>query len=137
MIGPVAIQRDYADPPDRVYEAWTRVELLRRWLGCGPGMLWTIHRWEVRVGGAIHVSLEFPNGPFVVRGEFLVVDPPRHLRYRWHGDGIVDVTIEPLGSGSRVRVVHSGLANDEECIATNGGWTNSLEQLDQLLAGGR
>jgi uncharacterized protein YndB with AHSA1/START domain len=130
------MQRDYAASPERVFEAWTRVELLERWLGCSPGMLWTIHEWDVRVGGALHVSLEFDDGPFEVRGEFLLVEPPRRLRYRWSGESIIDVTIDPRGSGSRVTVEHSGLGTDEEHEATNGGWTNSLGQLDGLLRKG-
>jgi glutathione S-transferase len=133
----VLLQRDYSARPERVFEAWTRIELLERWLGCGPDMLWRIHQWDVRVGGALHVSLQFEAGPFEVRGEFLVVDPPHHLRYRWAGGGIVDVTIEARGTGSRVTVLHSNLATDEERTATTGGWGNSLGQLEQVLAEAR
>ena len=129
----VSIQRDYAASPERVFEAWTNVALLEKWLGCGPRMLWKIHLWDVRVGGRIHASLEFEEGLFEVKGEFLVVDPPRRLRYRWSGEGIVDVVIEPHGSGSRVTLEHVGLSTDEECQATSGGWTNGFEQLEQLL----
>lgn len=85
------MHRRYEASPERVFEAWTNVELLRQWFGCGPGMLWNVHEWDVRVGGAIRVSLEFDHGPFEVRGEFLVVDAPHHLRYRWSSDQIVDV----------------------------------------------
>ena len=91
----VTLHRDYPAPPERVFDAFTNVELLSRWFGCGPGMLWTIHTWEPRVGGAIYVSLMFEKGPYEVRGEFLQVDRPRRLRYRFGPDQIVDVTIDP------------------------------------------
>jgi predicted enzyme related to lactoylglutathione lyase/uncharacterized protein YndB with AHSA1/START domain len=126
----VSLQRDYPVPPERLYEAWTNVDLLRRWFGCGPDMLWTVHEWDVRPGGAIHVSLEFDAGPFHVTGEFLVVDPPRRLRYRWSGAQIVDVTIEPSAGGSRLRLTHTGLTH-EECDIVDRGWTTSLQQLGQ------
>jgi hypothetical protein len=96
-------------------------------------MLWTVHTWEPRVGGAIHVSLMFEKGPYEVRGEFLQVDRPRRLRYRFGPDQIVDVTIDPNGSGSRVTVHHSGLGNPEMCGIITGGWTAGLGQLGTLL----
>ena len=95
-------------------------------------MLWNVHEWDVRVGGAIRVSLDFDHGPFEVKGEFLVVDPPRRLRYRWSGEQIVDVTIEPHGGGSRLSLEHSGLS-DEECAITDAGWGSALEQLGPVL----
>jgi len=125
----VIVHRDYPVLPERVYEAWTRVDLLTQWFGCGPGMLWNVHEWDVRIGGAIHVSLDFGSGPFEVKGEFVVVDPPRRLGYLWSTGQTVDVTIEPHGQGSRLTVEHHGLATDQECAITNNGWTSALDQL--------
>lgn len=125
----VSLHRDYPAPPERVFDAFTNVELLSRWFGCGPDMLWTIHTWEPRMGGAIYVSLQFETGPYEVRGEFLQVDRPRHLRYRFGPGQIVDVKIDPQGSGSRVTVTHSGLENQEMCGIITGGWTAGLAQL--------
>jgi uncharacterized protein YndB with AHSA1/START domain len=129
----VSLHRDYPAPPERVFAAFTNVDLLSRWFGCGPDMLWTVHTWEPLVGGAIHVSLQFEKGPYEVRGEFLQVDHPRRLRYRFGPDHIVDVTIDPHGSGSRVTVNHSGLENSEMCGIITGGWTAGLGQLGSVL----
>ena len=129
----VVLQREYAASPERVFEAWTNVELLTQWFGCGPNMLWTVHEWDVRVGGRLHVSLTFDHGPVEVRGEFLAVDPPRHLRYRFGSDQFVDATIEPHEAGSRLTVQHSGLPDQAMCNIISGGWTNGLNQLGALL----
>ncbi|HET6751304.1 MAG TPA: SRPBCC family protein [Actinomycetes bacterium] len=113
-----------APAPLRELSSWA-TELRRGWE-------WNVHQWDARVGGAIHVSLTFDSGPFEVKGEFLVVEPPRRLRYRWSGNQVVDVTIEAHGVGSRLRLEHSGLATDEECAITDAGWTSALEQLERL-----
>ncbi len=130
----VTLVRDYPLPPAHVFRAWTDVELLGRWFGCGPDMLWTIHEWDVRVGGAIHVSLLFDKGPYVVRGEFLIVDPPRRLRYRFGDAHIVDVTIEAHGAGSRVTVRNEGLDTPDMRATIEAGWTSGLAQLGALVA---
>jgi uncharacterized protein YndB with AHSA1/START domain len=131
MADVVSIEREYSAPPERVFRAWVDLDLLRQWFGCGPGMLWTVHEWDVRVGGAIHVSLDFDTGPFEVKGEFLVVEPPHRLRYRWSDNQTVDVAIAAAGTGSRVTVRHSGLA-ESECPVVDAGWSSALTQLEPV-----
>ncbi len=128
MTETLTLQREYPVPAQQVYEAWTDVRLLSQWFGCAPDMLWTVHDWDVRPGGAIRVSLVFESGPFEVTGQFLVVDPPHRLRYRWQGEQVVDVTIEDVPAGSRLTLVHTGLSEMEMPFVT-AGWTNGLDQL--------
>jgi uncharacterized protein YndB with AHSA1/START domain len=123
------LERSYAESPQRVFEAWTRVDLLNRWFGCAEDKLWRVHAWEPRPGGKIHVSLDFDGTPFEVEGEFLVVDPPRRLTYRWNEDEEVDVTIEPHGSGSRLRLVHTFPATKDIRPFITMGWSSALDAL--------
>lgn len=132
----LVLERDYAAPPERVFAAWTRVDLLGRWFGCADDKRWNVHEWDVRPGGRIHVSLDFDGRAFVVLGEFLVVDPPRRLRYRWSDDQFVDVAIEPRGNGSRLRLAHTFPAGDEPRAVLTAGWTYSLGQLALGRQGG-
>jgi uncharacterized protein YndB with AHSA1/START domain len=126
----LTLEHDYAATPAELFAAWTRIDLLTQWFGCAPNVLWNVHTWEARAGGAIHVSLAFDEKPpFVVHGEFLVVDPPHHLRYRWRDDEIVDVTIEPNGTGSHMRLVHTFPAGQELRPILAGGWSAGIEQL--------
>jgi hypothetical protein len=74
---------------------------------------WTVHTWEVREGGAIAVSLDFDGEPYEVRGEFL--------------------TVEPCGSGSRLRLEHVWRPTGEDRSMLAAGWTNALEQLARAL----
>lgn len=127
------LERDYTAPPQQVFEAWTRVELLRLWFGCASDKMWNVHQWDVRVGGRIHVSLDFDGHPFEVHGEFVIVDPPRRLQYRW-GEDVVDVTIEPHATGSRLRLAHTFPAGSEARPFLTAGWSNSLGQLQGVFA---
>jgi len=131
----LTLTREYPYPADRVFRAWTDISLLTQWFGCAENMLWTVHEWDVRPGGAIRVSLVFDHGPFEVTGEFEVVEPPHRLRYRWQGEQTVDVTIEDRPGGSRLTLVHSGLTDFELPIVT-GGWTFGLDQLGERAPAG-
>jgi uncharacterized protein YndB with AHSA1/START domain len=126
-------QRRYAVQPDVLFAAWTNVSTLSRWFGCGDDMLWTVHAWDVREGGAIKVSLDFGGKPYEVGGEFLVVDAPRHLRYRWNSDQIVDVAIEPCADGSLLTLKHSWPPTDDDRSMLDAGWKSALEQLEPAL----
>jgi uncharacterized protein YndB with AHSA1/START domain len=71
MSEPVVLERHFAHSPTRVFEAWTDIEVLCRWFGCGVDMLWDIHEWDVRKGGALRVSLDYDGKPFMVEGGVL------------------------------------------------------------------
>ncbi|MBV9720103.1 MAG: SRPBCC domain-containing protein [Candidatus Eremiobacteraeota bacterium] len=126
-------QREFAVQPEALFAAWTEVSILSRWFGCGDDTLWTVHEWDVREGGAILVSLDFDGKPFEVHGEFLIVDPPRRLSYRWDADQTVNVTIERSGNGSLLTLEHQWPPTNEDRSMLDAGWKNALEQLRHLV----
>ena len=129
----LTLERDYDAPPERVFDAWTRVDLLTQWFGCAPDTLWNVHVWDARVGGQLHVSLHFDGKPpFEVRGEFLVVDPPHRLSYRWAEGELIEVTIEPRGLGSRMRLRHTFPSGEFAAPIRTKGWTSALEELRKI-----
>ncbi len=83
------LEREFTAGPEELFNAWIDVRMLRRWFGCGNDQLWNVHEWDVRKGGSIYVSLDFGGKPYEIRGEFLIVDPSRRLRYRWEADETV------------------------------------------------
>jgi uncharacterized protein YndB with AHSA1/START domain len=123
------LEYDYAAAPERVFEAWTSVDLLGRWFGCAADKLWTVHEWDVRPGGAIHVSLVFDGKPYEIRGEFLVVDPPHHLKYRWSQVETVEVRISPRDTGSHLLLLHKFPHTADALAIRTMGWSHSLAQL--------
>ena len=132
-----------AAPPDRVFKALTDPKALMRWFN-SPEC--PVKSWEMdaRPGGRYRYSTE--KGTIVVNnvsefechGEILEIDPPRLLVYTWIANWqddksrrtIVRWELMPETAGTRVKVTHSGLA--EEDIARkdySGGWPGVLENL--------
>lgn len=133
MSNSFSAERSYEAPPEQVFAAWTDVDTLSRWFGCGDDTLWRVHEWDARAGGKIRVSLDFGDRVFEVKGSFVVVDPPHHLQYRWADDELVDVYIEPKGSGSLVRLGHSWPPSDEDRSMISAGWSSALQRLGPTL----
>lgn len=121
-----------------VYRCWTDVELLSRWMGPSPG-----RRAEVcvdlRVGGRYRFSM----GARASSGEYLIVEPPSHLRFTWVWDDEpeveteVDVTLAPVGpDGAHTHMVleHSRLPLEVDCLGFETGWRMTAAKLLELLA---
>jgi uncharacterized protein YndB with AHSA1/START domain len=139
---------EIAAPPERVFQALTHADQLVQWWTSEtcPREFWQM---DARRGGRWH----FKNKPsatmaingvnvFEAIGEILEFDPPRVLVYtwiaNWHRDKtrrtIVRWELTPSGSGTRVKVTHSGLA--EEDVARkdySGGWAGVVEMLKKFV----
>ncbi len=136
MTNRVVIERTYDRSPESVFNAWVDVDLLRLWFGCGPDTLWEIHEWDVVVGGRLRVSMEMDDRFVEMTGEFLEVDRPQRLRYRWGGDQMVTVDFVSIGSGCKLVITHDGLP-DDMMLTVDDGWTSSVTQLESVVTGGR
>jgi len=139
----VVSEIDIAAPPDRVFQALTTADELKRWFRspeCPPKF------WEMdpRLGGRYAYATEkgsmVVNGvsEFECHGEILEYDPPRILAYtwlaNWHEDAAHRTTVRwqltPTKAGTHVTVKHSGLSH--EAVARKdyaGGWPGVLEML--------
>jgi uncharacterized protein YndB with AHSA1/START domain len=78
---------------------------------------------------------------FKCYGEILEIDPPRLLAYtwiaNWHADKqrktVVRWELDKKGTGTHVKVTHSGLAHEQ--VARDdyrGGWPGVVEKLKQF-----
>jgi uncharacterized protein YndB with AHSA1/START domain len=97
---------------------------------------------DPRPGGIYRVLVA---GEFQSAGEFVEVVPHERLVYTfgWEQEGnpiapgstTVEVTLQPEGTKTRVRLVHRGLP-DEAVEPHIQGWTHYLDRLAQRAAGG-
>ena len=122
-------------PPDVVFEYFTDSKKYVRWMGVGAEL-------DPRPDG--QYSVNAPGG-HTATGQYLLVDPPRRLRFTfgWEdnpdvppGSTAVEVTLVPDGDGTIVRLRHSGLPNDEEREMHGQGWRRYLDRLTVAGAGG-
>jgi uncharacterized protein YndB with AHSA1/START domain len=142
----VVSEIDIAAPPERVFAALTDSAQLTRWFtgeGC-PVKSWTM---EARLGGRYGYATEkgsvVVNGvrEFECHGEILAFEPPRLLVYTWIGNWHLDKTLEttvrweltPTATGTHVKVIHSGLAQEPAAREDyRGGWPGVVGKLKEF-----
>ena len=130
----VRIERVLPATIGRVYDAWSRAELLTQWYCPNPDLELKV-RADVRVGGDYVVEM----GPHVVRGTYLEVEPPTRLVFSWKWDGTSDaptrvsVELSEVADGTRMVLSHTGFANAEDAANHRLGWEPELDRLADIV----
>jgi len=127
-------------PPERVFRAITTEELAK-WWGSAELYRTTKHTVDLRPGGAYRSDgIGADGSPFHVSGTILEVDPPKRLVQTWGPSweqgtpSTVTWTLEPIPTGTRLTVRHSGFTNPASCEDHATGWERVLGWLGGFAA---
>lgn len=133
-------------PPADVFDAWTNPAVLRRWWAAEPTWSTPLAEVDAREGGRYRLSMRTDTGEVhTVHGEFSEVRPPERLVYTWSWDDgpdaamsgseatVVVVDFVPDGTGTLVRLTHSGFAGDEILAMHDHGWQAVLANLERTV----
>lgn len=138
--GAVVARVDIAVPPERVFAALTTDELTQWW---GSAELYTTTRFtiDLRPGGRWKTEGVGADGSaFHVEGEVVELDPPRRLVQTWQPSWAkgpptrITYTLEPIATGTRVTVRHTGFTDASACDDHANGWERVLGWLGGHLA---
>ena len=116
-------------PPERVFPFLVEADRMNRWFGKESTL-------DARPGGIYRVDTD---GKHIAVGEFVTVDAPRRVvfTFGWEnedeavrpGESMVEITLEPDGGGTLLRLEHRDLPNDEERTGHAEGWGYFLPKL--------
>jgi len=122
--------------PETIFPFLTQADELLRWMGVEAEL-------DPQPGGVyrVHVSKDW-----VARGEFVAVEPFVRVSFTWGwennavgvtpGSSLVEVTLEPDGGATLVRLRHSRLPDEEACASHAQGWEHFLTRLQIAAPGG-
>lgn len=121
-------------PPEVVYAFLTDSAKMLQWIGTEIDL-------DPRPGGIFRVV---PNNVDVIRGEFLEAVPFSRVSFTWgfEGEGhavpagstIVDITLTPEGTGTRLRLIHRDLTGEHQ-ERHDAGWDHYLERVAHAATG--
>jgi uncharacterized protein YndB with AHSA1/START domain len=132
----IVVERTMPHPPEKVWKALTRSDVVARWLMQNDFAPQVGHRFNFRAAPIPNMW----NG--CTDCEVLVVDQPRTLAYSWNASGeeavdglksVVTWTLTPVDGGTHVRMEHSGFRPQDEGgrLAMGGGWPRIVERLER------
>lgn len=136
---PVIVRRILPASQQRVFDAWTRPELMTRWFY--PAPTWRANvTADVRVGGRYRLEMVDEDGRVHVQhGEYRAIEPISRLVFTWTceelgvSDSVVTIELAPRGSSTELVLRHE-LPDDPKIRSEHeGGWVACLGQLERLM----
>jgi len=137
----VRVQRRFAAPRERVFDAWTDEGVVRDWWSAMPNMSPGKIDVDLREGGRYRMEMIAEDGAVhTAVGEYREVLRPERVVYTWSWEGndeamsgsadtLVEVEFAADGTGTVVTLTHSGFGSDEIAGMHQQGWNGTLEQL--------
>jgi uncharacterized protein YndB with AHSA1/START domain len=139
--GSLRIERTFDAPPHDVFDAWTSVEVLKRWWHAEHSWETPFAEVDLRVGGTIMVTMRNPDDgkEYGGGGEYTLIDRPRRLAFTWAWEGddesrrqLIEVEFVDQGERTTVVLTNSGLP-EPDVDDYRDGWNNSFDNLAVVL----
>lgn len=131
----LVLERVIASTAQKIFDLWTRPELMTRWMSPYPGVVDSEAAADVRVGGAYKLSMGSAGSRCEIEGTYLVVDPPTKLVFTWCGpptagaNTLVTLDLKPLKTGTKLTLTHEKLPTPEVRQSHRRGWANMFDHL--------
>jgi uncharacterized protein YndB with AHSA1/START domain len=138
----LVVKRAYPFAAERVFDAWLKPEIARRWLFTTDDSEVIRCEIDARVGGKFEIvdrrdSAEF-TGEIRHIGEYLEIDRPRRLVFTFGVPQFdaamtrVEIDIAAKGSGCELTLTHYGVPAEWQTQTTQ-GWTTLLGNLEREI----
>ena len=136
------MERTFDAPAQRVFDAWTSQEVLRRWWHAEHDWETTLAEVDLRVGGAIRVVMRDPDKDVEYGGGGITWRSTRRAGSCSPGTGtatttrqLIEVDFEEAAGVTTVRFTHRDLWDEEAVRAHEDGWSNCFDLLGRALSG--
>jgi len=135
------IERVFQAPAERVFEAWTSEEVLRRWFHAEHGWETPEAQVDLRLGGAVRVVMRDPAAGRDIGGggTYTEIDPPSRLAFTWTWDDdaeretLIELDFLEAEGRTTVLLTHSALADEDAVRRHEDGWSQCLANLGRAL----
>jgi uncharacterized protein YndB with AHSA1/START domain len=121
-------------PRQDVFDAWLTRDRMARFLCAGDTRTAAVDV-DPREGGSFRIVMARDGREHEHRGRFVEIDRPARLRFTWISEATggretdVTVTFDDLPHGTRVTLVHVGLADSHATDRHRAGWQSILDKL--------
>ncbi len=138
----LVLTRVFHAPRTRVFEAWTRPDLVAAWWG-PQGFVTEFCEMDIKPGGSYRVSMRSPDGVIHwKRGVYREIDAPERIvfTFAWENESgipghetVITVTLEDLGDVTRLTLSQAVFETAERCEDHRRVLTSCLERFASWL----
>lgn len=139
--------REFDAPIKRVFEAWSKAEVLAKWFGPEG---FTVSRADIdlKVGGSYEIEIRSPDGSQIKHfGTYVEINEPNELIFTWEledqdckgsegqsAQTLVSISFKRVGQGTEITLTHERLPNKDAYDGHEFGWKSSFDSLTALLS---
>jgi uncharacterized protein YndB with AHSA1/START domain len=134
------MKRVFQAPVSRVYQAWTKPEMMDKWYFPG-GPMHAHCTVDLRIGGSYEVQMHPEEGdPYIAKGVYQEIIPNEKLSFTWswladEHESLVTLIFRSISqSETELTLLHEQFVNEEERDSHGEGWVGTLDQLAAFLA---
>jgi len=139
----LVLERTFAAPPERIFDAWTKPDILQSWFAPGDGFDVTAEA-DPAPGGRFRIALRHreSGAEHIAVGAYEEVDRPRRIVCTWQweqGDEaggpetLLSLDFEVHGADTLLRLTHERFPTAEIRDHHMQGWTGCLARLIEHL----
>ena len=134
------VKRTINAPIEKVFDAWLNPEMLAKFILPMPGMPEPDVENDPRQGGSFSFIMHVGENDIPHSGEYLEITRPSRLVFSWLSpfstdDSTVTIDFTKIADNiTHIELTHVRFINEEARSDHEGGWTNILAALNELLA---
>ena len=142
----LTLRRVFNAPIARVFEAWTKAEVLASWFG-PVGFIVTASEIDLRKGGEYLIALRSPEGMAIKHfGKYVEVIPPERLVFTWLlenqacrgssnqcAETLVSIDFKRVNESTEVQLTHEHLPNKEAYDGHVYGWSSTFDSYEDFV----
>lgn len=135
----LTVERTINASQKAVFDAWLNPEMLGKFMHPAAGMSAPRVSSDPKEGGAFEIVMKAGDNEMPHTGVYREISPHDRIVFTWEShasieDSTVTLTFAPTENGTHVTLQHDRFLNEEMRDNHNGGWTNILETLDNVVA---
>ncbi len=135
------ITRDFQHPPEKIFEAWLKPELLIQWMGPTNDVYVSNVETNPYEGGTYHMQFNEPNNQInKLNGVYKIITRYSRLVFTWvwekptEGAGeetLVSLDFIAINNGTRLTLLHQNFSTQELADRHHWGWDETLLKLER------
>lgn len=138
----LVLERVFNASPAEIFDAFSTAEAMTQWFG-PEGCSVLKATLDFQVGGKYHLRITTENGEIDLVGVYQTIDRPNHLAFSWRWennddfnpcDSFVEIIFRTVPSGTLMRLVQTGIDDDQDRGNHVTGWSSTLDKLERIFS---